>query len=122
MARTARVKENAAGTAHYHLMSRADDKRFLFEKGRAKDSLVDALKRAAEFSGMALCFAVPKGSGRSQVSENYVSAHQGGLFKITNCDLKRGTVMFFFDLIKRRDEATQGQQKLHCQKRSCSTL
>ena len=29
MARTARVKENAAGTAHYHLMSRANDKRFL---------------------------------------------------------------------------------------------
>lgn len=53
MARTARVKENAAGTAHYHLMSRANDKRFLFEKGRAKDSLVDALKRAAESSGIA---------------------------------------------------------------------
>ena len=75
MARTARVKENAAGTAHYHLMSRANDKRFLFEKGRVKDSLVDALKRAAEFSGIALCFAVPKGSGRSQVSENMVKYH-----------------------------------------------
>ena len=77
MARTARVKENAAGTAHYHLMSRADDKRFLFEKGRAKDSLVDALKRAAESSGIGQCFAgsVPKGSGRSQVSENMVKYH-----------------------------------------------
>ena len=57
MARTARVKENAAGTAHYHLMSRANDKRFLFEKGRVKDSLVDALKRAAESSGIGQCFA-----------------------------------------------------------------
>ena len=77
MARTARVKENAAGTAHYHLMSRANDKRFLLEKGRVKDSLVDALKRAAESSGMGQCFAgsVPKGSGRSQVSENMVKYH-----------------------------------------------
>ena len=54
MARTARVKENAAGTAHYHLMSRANDRRFLFEKGGVKDSLIDALKRAAEFSGIEL--------------------------------------------------------------------
>ena len=69
MARTARVKENAAGTAHYHLMSRANDKRFLFEKDRVKDSLVDALKRAAESSGIGQCFAgsVPKGSGRVAV-------------------------------------------------------
>lgn len=52
-----------------------NDKRFLFEKGRVKDSLVDALKRAAEFSWIALCFAVPKGSGRSQVSENMVKYH-----------------------------------------------
>ena len=57
MTRTARVKENAAGTAHYHLMSRANDRRFLFEKGGGKDSLIDALKRAAEFSGIGLCFA-----------------------------------------------------------------
>ena len=85
MARTARVKENAAGTAHYHLMSRADDKRFLFEKGRAKDSLVDALKRAAESSGIELCFAVPKGSGRSQASENMVKYH----CLCKRCDAKR---------------------------------
>ena len=32
-------------------MSRANDRRFLFEKGRVKTHLVDALKRAA-FSGM----------------------------------------------------------------------
>ena len=54
MARTARVKKDADGTAHYHLMSRANDRRFLFEKGKVKDSLIDALKRAAEFSGIGL--------------------------------------------------------------------
>ena len=54
MARTARIKKEATGTAHYHLMSRANDRRFLFEKGKVKDSLVDALKRAAEFSGVGL--------------------------------------------------------------------
>jgi REP element-mobilizing transposase RayT len=54
MARTARVKKDANGTAHYHLMSQANDKKFLFEEGRIKDSLIDALKRAAEFSGIGL--------------------------------------------------------------------
>ena len=33
MARTARVKKDANGTAHYHLMSQANDKKFLFEEG-----------------------------------------------------------------------------------------
>ena len=37
MARTARVKKDAMGMAHYHLMSRANDSKFLFEKGRVKD-------------------------------------------------------------------------------------
>ena len=54
MARTARIKKDAKGTAHYHLMSRANDRKFLFEKGKVKDSLIDALKRAAEFSGIGL--------------------------------------------------------------------
>jgi len=54
MARTARIKKNATGTAYYHLMSRANDRRFLFERGKVKDSLIDALKRAAEFSGIEL--------------------------------------------------------------------
>ena len=48
------MKKNAPGTAHYHLMSRANDRRFLFEKGRVKSSLIDALKRAAAFSGIRL--------------------------------------------------------------------
>jgi len=52
MARTARIKKTGSGTSHYHLMSRANDRRFLFEKGRVKTQLVDALKRAAAFSGI----------------------------------------------------------------------
>ncbi len=54
MARTSRLKKNAAGAAHYHLMSRTNDRRFLFEKGKVKSSLIDALKRAAAFSGILL--------------------------------------------------------------------
>ena len=54
MARTSRLKRNAPGTAHYHLMSRANDGRFLFEKGNVKSSLVDALRRSAAFSGIRL--------------------------------------------------------------------
>ena len=52
MARTARIKKTGTGTSHYHLMSRANDRGFLFEKGRVKTQLVDALKRAAAFSGI----------------------------------------------------------------------
>ena len=52
MARTARVKKTGNGTTYYHLMSRANDRRFLFDKGRVKTQLVDALKRAAAFSGV----------------------------------------------------------------------
>ncbi len=52
MARTARVKLSATGVADYHLMSRTNDKRFLFEKGEVKTQLADALKRAAAFCGV----------------------------------------------------------------------
>ena len=52
MARTRRIKSTAVGTVYYHLMSRTNDKRFLFDGGRAKTQLVDALKRAAAFSGV----------------------------------------------------------------------
>ena len=52
MARTARVKKTCGGTAYYHLMSRTNDRRFLFGKGEIKTQLVDALKRAAAFSGV----------------------------------------------------------------------
>ena len=48
MARTARVKLSGTGVADYHLMSRTNDKRFLFAKGAVKTELVEALKRAAE--------------------------------------------------------------------------
>ena len=54
MARTSRIKKNTAGTAYYHIMSLTNDKRFLFEKGRVKSSLIDALKRSAAFSGIEL--------------------------------------------------------------------
>lgn len=54
MARTARVKLSGTGVADYHLMSRTNDKRFLFAKGRVKTELVDALKRAAEYCGVRL--------------------------------------------------------------------
>ena len=54
MARTARLKMTDNGTARYHLVSRTNDKRFLFGKGRIKTALVDMLKRAAEFSGIEL--------------------------------------------------------------------
>ena len=52
MARTARVKKTCGGAAYYHLMSRTNDRRFLFGKGKIKTQLVDALKRAAAFSGV----------------------------------------------------------------------
>lgn len=52
MARTARIKRNGIGTAHYHVTSRTNDQRFLFEKGAVRDALVAALKRAAAFCGV----------------------------------------------------------------------
>ena len=54
MARTARLKKTESGIARYHLISRTNDKRFLFGKGRVKTALVETLKRAAEFSGIEL--------------------------------------------------------------------
>ena len=54
MARTARVKLTAAGVADYHLMSRTNDRRFLFEKVEVRTQLVEALKRAAAFCGVRL--------------------------------------------------------------------
>lgn len=52
MARTARVKLSEAGVADYHLMSRTNDKRFLFASDEVKTLLVEALKRAADFCGV----------------------------------------------------------------------
>ena len=52
MARTARVKLSGKGVADYHLISRTNDKRFLFQKGGIKTQLADALKRSAEFCGV----------------------------------------------------------------------
>ena len=52
MARTRRLKRD--GDAHYHLMSRTNDRRFLFSKGRMKGEIVSLLRRAAAFSGVRL--------------------------------------------------------------------
>ena len=52
MARTARVKKTGMGAACYHLTSRTNDRRFLFDNGKVKAQLVDALRRAAAFSGV----------------------------------------------------------------------
>ena len=52
MARTRRVKSMAEGTAHYHLISRASNRQFLFRKARTKDKLVELVRKAAEFSGI----------------------------------------------------------------------
>ncbi len=52
MARTNRIKVD--GDAHYHVVSRTSNKLFLFERGGTKAALVDALRRAAAFSGVEL--------------------------------------------------------------------
>ena len=52
MARTARIKKNGSGVAYYHLMSRTNGRKFLFDRGGVKTQLVDALKKAAAFSGV----------------------------------------------------------------------
>ena len=52
MARTRRVKSMAEGVAHYHLISRACNRQFLFRKEKAKDKMVELVKNAAAFSGI----------------------------------------------------------------------
>ena len=52
MARTRRIKRD--GDAHYHLMSRTNDRRFLFSKGGVKREIVSLLRKSAEFSGVRL--------------------------------------------------------------------
>ena len=52
MARTRRIKWDR--DAHYHLMSRTNDRRFLFSKGRVKGEIVSLLRKAAAFSGVRL--------------------------------------------------------------------
>ena len=39
MARTSRIKKTGMGTSYYHLISRTNDRRFLFERGRVKTQL-----------------------------------------------------------------------------------
>lgn len=54
MARTARIKHESECVANYHLMSRTNNRAFLFRDPRMRDLLVEALRRAAEFSGVEL--------------------------------------------------------------------
>ena len=52
MARTRRIRRD--GDACCHLMSRTNDRRFLFSKGRVKGEIVALLRKAAAFSGVRL--------------------------------------------------------------------
>ena len=52
MARTRRIKDDRG--AHYHVMSRTNDRRFLFEKGSVKREIAGILRRSADFSGVRL--------------------------------------------------------------------
>ena len=54
MARSKRIKETAAGVANYHVIARTNNRQFLFSSPKTKDSLVDALRRAAAFSGVSI--------------------------------------------------------------------
>ena len=54
MARTARIKQTGVGVAHYHIISRANDKRFLFQESAVKNDFVDAMLRVAAFSGVVI--------------------------------------------------------------------
>ena len=54
MARTARVKSKADGTAYYHLVARTTNKQFLLKDARAKKELARLICKAAEFSGIEL--------------------------------------------------------------------
>ena len=54
MARTARVKSKADGTAYYHLVARTTNKQFLLTDARAKKELARLICKAAEFSGIEL--------------------------------------------------------------------
>ena len=52
MARTRRIKLD--GDMNYHVMSRTNDRQFLFKSDSVKTELADALRRAAAFCGVAL--------------------------------------------------------------------
>ena len=64
----------------------------------------------------------------SKMVMNYISKKDSGWFWVPSGDVAVvllgfgiftiGVVMFVFDFIKRRDEATQGQHKFHSQKRN----
>jgi REP element-mobilizing transposase RayT len=52
MARTLRIKPDT--DTHYHLMSRINNKKFLFKRANLKRDIVRTLKKIAFFSGIAI--------------------------------------------------------------------
>ena len=54
MARTSRIKRTGIGSARYHLISRTNNRAFLFGDAKVKDMLIDSLRRAAVFCGVHL--------------------------------------------------------------------
>lgn len=52
MARMNRIKITTSGVAHYHLMSRCNNKCFLFRSAKVKTQMVEMLNRCAKFSGI----------------------------------------------------------------------
>ena len=87
MARVNRIK--AEGVAHYHVISRIANQAFLLKDARIKDTVVDMLYRAAEFSGVDvlsyvvmdnhfhLCIRVPE---KTVVPEEEVLGRVGVLY------------------------------------------
>ena len=57
MARTARVKSTAEDKVYYHLISRTNNREFLFRKNAPKDKLMELARRAAEFCGVKIVAA-----------------------------------------------------------------
>ena len=120
MARPRRIKKDS--DAHYHLMSRTNDRRFLFGKGEVKSELVSVLRRAAEFCGIELkAYAVCRRHRRRRHNahkgrhENH-SAHQHIFYQICRrCGVKAllpiqafsvsgGLVVYFFPPTNQRKE------------------
>jgi REP element-mobilizing transposase RayT len=97
MARVNRIK--AEGEAYYHVISRVANQAFLFKADGIKDTVVNMLHRAAEFSGVDvlsyvvmdnhfhLCIRVPE---KGIVSEEEVLRRVGVLYGENRiCDLKK---------------------------------
>ena len=109
MARSKRIKETAAGVAYYHVISRTNNKVFLFDSAKTKDALVNALVRSAAFSGVEIeAYAImsnhmhavvkvtrpvgtdPNGIASSAEAIPNVAASSEGLVPNASCDRSLG--------------------------------